>query len=141
MSFAQYYSSFMQLDSLFEIIKKAQEKHPAFSMRLAEAEALGRWKIAVGDLIAKHARAIRVQNSILWVEVEHPIWRAELHFRKQQILDILNGKSPSAKELLDPPKEILKDILYLEPKSAKPPALNTWSKSNPNASKILKPKK
>jgi predicted nucleic acid-binding Zn ribbon protein len=108
----------MRFNSLFEILKKAQEKHPQFSMRLAEAEALGRWQIAVGDIIAKHARAVRVHNSILWVEVEHPIWRSELHYRKQQILDILNGKSPSAKPGLSAPREILKDIQYIEPQRA-----------------------
>jgi len=108
----------MSFNSLFDILKIAREKHPKFSMRLAEAEALGRWEIAVGELIAKHARAVRVHNSILWVEVEHPIWRAELHYRKQQILDILNGKTPSSKLGLSPPREILKDIEYIEPRSS-----------------------
>jgi predicted nucleic acid-binding Zn ribbon protein len=108
----------MRLDSLFDIIKKAQEKHRGFSTRLAEAEALGRWDIAVGELIAKHARAIRVQNSVLWVSVEHPIWRSELHYRKQQILDILNGKTPCSKKGLSPPTEILKDIYYIDPNAS-----------------------
>src|ERR1700761_7619447 len=106
----------MQMHSLLEIIKKAQKKHPAFAMRMAEAEALGRWEVAVGDLIAKHSRAIRVQSSVLWVEVEHPIWRSELHYRKQQILDILNGKTPCAQKGLSAPTEILKDIHYIDPK-------------------------
>lgn len=106
------------MDNLFDILKKAQKKHPAFASRLAEAEALGRWEIAVGKVIAKHARAIRVHDSILWVEVEHPIWRSELHYRKKQILDILNGvKTSDTKAPLPPPKEILKDIQYLDPKS------------------------
>ncbi len=83
---------------------------------MQEAEALGRWNTAVGDLIAKHAKAVRVHESILWVEVEHPIWRAELHYRKKQILDILNGIAPCAKPGLAPPKEILTDICYLDPK-------------------------
>ena len=102
------------MDSLQEIIRKAQNKYPAFSLRLSEAEALGRWKIAVGEIIAKHARAFRVQDAILWVEVEHPIWKSELHYRKQQILDILNGKTPDAKNSLTAPKEILKDIFYVD---------------------------
>ncbi len=102
----------MRLNSLFEIIKKVQEKYPVFSIRYAEAEALGRWDLAVGKLISKHSRAIRVQNSILWVEVEHPIWRAELHYRKNQILNILNNKTSSS-------KEILKDIIYLDARSEK----------------------
>ena len=104
----------MPLDSLLEVIKKAQNRNPGFAARLAEAEALGRWEIAVGDLIAKHSNAIRVQDSVLFVEVDHPIWRSELHYRKQQILDILNGKTPCAKAYLTPPREVLKDIFYID---------------------------
>jgi predicted nucleic acid-binding Zn ribbon protein len=106
----------MKLDSILDIMRKAQKRHPAFAQRLVEAEALGRWKFAVGDMIAKHAHAIRVQNSILWVEVGHPIWRAELMYRKQQILDNLNGKTPCAghKKGLSEPEETIIDILFLD---------------------------
>jgi hypothetical protein len=63
---------------------------------------------------------------VLWVEVEHPIWRSELHYRKKQILDILNGKTPSAKPGLSAPREILTDIIYIDPK-AQARKLNTFS--------------
>ncbi len=106
----------MQFDSLMNIIKKVQKKHTAFGMRLSEAEALGRWEVAVGELIAKHSRAVRVQDSVLWVEVEHPIWRSELHYRKQQILDILNGKTISENKKLSASTHILKDIYYIDPR-------------------------
>ena len=105
----------MIFESLLDIIRKAQDHHPTFSIRLAEAEALGRWPIAVGEVIAKHARAIRVKDSVLWVEVEHPIWRSELHYRKQQILDILNAKTPCAHQVLSSPKDVLIDIFYIDP--------------------------
>ncbi|MEO5970881.1 MAG: DUF721 domain-containing protein [Bdellovibrionia bacterium] len=105
----------MIFESLLNIIRKAQDRHPTFSIRLAEAEALGRWPIAVGEVIAKHARAIRVKDSILWVEVEHPIWRSELHYRKQQILDILNAKAPCPRKDLSQPKDVLIDIFYIDP--------------------------
>lgn len=100
----------MALNSLLEVIKKVQEKNPAFSARMAEAQALSRWEIAVGETISRHSKAIRVQNSVLWVEVAHPIWRAELHYRKQQILNILNQK-PS-----DSSNPILKDIIFVAPR-------------------------
>ena len=106
----------MQLHSLFEIIRKAQKKHPGFAKRVAEAQALGRWNAAVGELISKHSRAVRVKDSVLFVEVAHPIWRSELHYRKNQILDILNGKVLSPNKTLTPPAEILKDIQYLDPR-------------------------
>jgi len=89
----------MSFDKLIEIIRKVQAKNPALSKRMAEAQALGRWEIAVGPIIAKHSRAIRVQDSVLWVEVDHPIWKSELHHRKRQILDILNQRENQA--LLD----------------------------------------
>jgi predicted nucleic acid-binding Zn ribbon protein len=105
----------MIFENLINIIRNAQDRHPTFSIRLAEAEALGRWPIAVGEVIAKHARAIRVKDSILWVEVEHPIWRSELHYRKQQILDILNAKAPCPRQDLAQPKDVLVDIFYIDP--------------------------
>jgi predicted nucleic acid-binding Zn ribbon protein len=109
--------SFRNFHSLLDIIKRAQEKHPRFGRSLSEAEALSRWPIAVGELIAKHSRAIRVQGGVLWVEVDHPVWKSELHYRKQQILNILNGNAPCAQSGLKPSQEILTDIIYFEPRS------------------------
>ena len=110
----------MGLESILDILKQAQESHPAFKLRLAEAEALGRWRLAVGEAIAKQAEAVRVLKGVLWVEVTHPIWKSELHYRKQQILDILNGKTPGAIDKLVPPLEILTDIYYMDSRSKDP---------------------
>jgi hypothetical protein len=126
----------MFLQSLVEIIKRAQERHPSFSKRLAEAEALGRWRVAVGEVIAKHSKAIRVKEGVLWVEVEHPLWRSELHYRKQQILDILNGKTPCARKGLTPPQSVIQDIIYIEPKRALSSAPST-TKPNPTATQTF----
>ena len=110
----------MGFNSLIEILKKAQDRYPAFFQRLTEAQALGRWEQAVGHVIAKHTRAVKIQDAVIWVEVQHPIWRSELHYRKQQILDILNGKTPSAQKNLAVCKEILVDIRYVSPGSRYP---------------------
>lgn len=93
---------------LIDIMNLSRKRNPDFAKRLDEAEALGRWEKAVGPAIAKHTRAIRVQEEVLWVEVDHPIWKSELHHRKRQILDILNNKSPKA---------ILKDLIFVDPRS------------------------
>ncbi len=77
-----------------------------------EAQALSRWEIAVGPHIAKYSRAIRVQEGVLWVEVDHPIWKSELHHRKRQILDILNKGAGT------PQQPILLDLLLLDPRSS-----------------------
>ncbi|MGK5083068.1 DUF721 domain-containing protein [Bdellovibrionota bacterium FG-1] len=85
----------MAFDRLLDILKKAGARYPLLTRRMDEAQALGRWDKAVGPAIAKHSRAIRVQDSVLCVEVDHPIWKSELHHRKRQILDILNGVAPN----------------------------------------------
>ena len=102
----------MSFDSLLDIIKKVQSRNPAFKKRLEEAEALARWDVAVGPGIAKHSRAVRVQDSVLWIEVDHSIWKSELHHRKRQILEILNRDLNS--------KEVLKDLFFIDSKATKP---------------------
>jgi predicted nucleic acid-binding Zn ribbon protein len=81
----------MGFESLLHILARARLKYPSMAKRLDEASALSRWEAAVGPGIAKHTRAIRVQDSVLWIEVDHPIWKSELHHRKRQILDAING--------------------------------------------------
>lgn len=96
----------MSFEDLKNILRRAQARYPVLERRIKESEALSRWETAVGPTIAKYARAIRVQDGVLWVEVDHPIWRAELHHRKRQILEILNKG----------PEKPLQDILILEPR-------------------------
>ena len=91
----------MSFFKLADILKKLKSGNPALSQRIEEADALSRWEGAVGPQIAKHARAIRVQDSILWIEVDHPIWKAELHYRKRQILDRLNAVGSTAVAIQD----------------------------------------
>jgi predicted nucleic acid-binding Zn ribbon protein len=96
----------MSFNSLADILKKLQALNPVLSKRIHEAEALSRWDTAVGPAIAKHSRAIRIQDSVLWIEVDHAVWKTELHYRKRQILDLLNKDQKS--------EALLKDILYLD---------------------------
>lgn len=128
------------MDSLKNILLKARARFPRFSKRLDEAEALGRWDLAVGPAISRHATPCRVEEGILFVEVSHPIWRTELHHRKRQILAVLNdGRSghdaapgEKARSRLLPAKEILKDIIFIDP--GKPGFTNSAS-SKPQARK------
>src|SRR5689334_14615732 len=100
----------MSFQKLFEILGQVTRQYPALGKRLNEAAALGRWEKAVGAPIAKHARAIRVQDGSLWVEVDHPIWKSELHHRKRQILEILNEKK-DGDELV-----VITDIFFVDPR-------------------------
>jgi predicted nucleic acid-binding Zn ribbon protein len=94
---------------LADILNKLRGQNPALSKRMEEADALSHWEEAVGAQIAKHARAIRVQDEVLWIEVDHPIWKTELHYRKRQILDQLNKGR----------KTVVQDLLLLDGRSRK----------------------
>jgi predicted nucleic acid-binding Zn ribbon protein len=79
----------MSFQKLVDILKRIRNENPALSLRLAEAAWVSRWNDAVGPGIAKHTRVIRVEEGVLWIEVDHPLWKAELHHRKRQILEKL----------------------------------------------------
>ena len=113
----------MAWDRLLDIIRKAQQKHPAFGRRIVEAEAVGRWEMAVGPQIAKHTSAVRVEDGVLWVEVDHPIWKSELHHRKHQILQILNEGRPEAQPETAPEAEPSLKRLGVAPAPKTPPPL------------------
>lgn len=82
--------SFKRIGDVFTGIGTKKGRYHLVSLRLKEAEAMSRWEDAVGPLISKYAKAVRVRESTLIVEVEHPIWGSELHHRKHQILEKLN---------------------------------------------------
>jgi predicted nucleic acid-binding Zn ribbon protein len=96
------------MKSLIDILNESRKHFPGLGKRLKEAESLGLWEKAVGPIIAKHTRALKVQDEVLWVQVDHPIWKSELHHRKRQILEILN-RTQEGGEL-----STLKDILFLD---------------------------
>jgi len=96
--------------SLNDIIQKAQKKYPAFQQKIQEAKILAQWEKGVGPLIAKHTQVIGVRNAILRVIVNHAIWKSELLYRKNQILEILNFSQPQT---------LLKDIWFVDPYSRK----------------------
>jgi predicted nucleic acid-binding Zn ribbon protein len=98
----------MSFDKLVDILKKLQAKNPVLSKRVEEATSLSRWETAVGPQIAKHTRAIRIHDGVLWVEVDHPIWKTELHYRKRQILTALN---PAGQPVT---QATIKDLLFLD---------------------------
>jgi predicted nucleic acid-binding Zn ribbon protein len=81
------------MDKIADILKRVAGRYPGFAKRIREAEALSGWEAAVGPAISKHSRAVRIDNGVLHVEVDHPIWKSELHHRKRQILELMNGKA------------------------------------------------
>lgn len=86
----------MSFHKFSDLLGELSKRFPGLKQRLGEANSVARWDAAVGPAIAKHARALRVEKGVLWVEVDHPLWKTELHLRKRQILDKLavDGESP-----------------------------------------------
>ena len=95
---------------LSEVIQKIQSGFPGFQKRWSEAQTVSRWDEAVGSAIAKHTRVRKVENQVLWVEVDHPIWKKELHHRKRQILEVLNQKNVTTSS-----GETIKDLFFVDP--------------------------
>lgn len=99
----------MGLFSFSDILKKLQAQNPSLRKRIEEASAVQHWEKAVGPLIAKHAQATRVDAGTLYVEVDHSIWKTELHHRKSQILAKLNeGRT-----------EVITDLFLMDPSRAR----------------------
>jgi len=80
------------MNLLSQVIKKILNQNQALKQGVQDAQILEAWAPAVGELIAKHAVAAQVKNKTLIVNVDHPIWKQELHSNKAMVLQKLNAK-------------------------------------------------
>lgn len=62
------------------------------SQKMLEFRILAEWENAVGPQMAKWSQAKRVNNGRLEVVVKSAVWRTQLSFVKQEIVDRLNKK-------------------------------------------------
>lgn len=60
--------------------------------KLSEQRAVVDWPGVVGQKVAGHSRAIRVDGGRLFVEVDSPVWAQELTLMKRTILRELNAR-------------------------------------------------
>jgi len=60
------------------------------------------WQDIVGEVIAKHATPEKIAYNKLFVQVDSPVWRNELNFRKEEILKRINSqlKNAQIKEII-----------------------------------------
>jgi len=79
-------------------------KRLGFEKRLKGETAIHNWEKVVGPRIASNARAFKVIESKLLVEVENPSWRNELLFMKEKIMKKLNKSINS---------RLIKDIIFV----------------------------
>lgn len=90
------------MDALSKILRKLMGTHPTLQGGLHEARILELWPQAVGASISKHTRAKSLRGKSLVVEVDHPIWKKELHAHQRLALKKLNELIATFPELLDP---------------------------------------
>jgi len=62
------------------------------SKKLSEQRAVVEWNDIVGRRVAEHARALRVDNGRLFVEVDSSVWSQELTLMKRNILRQINDR-------------------------------------------------
>ena len=103
----------MSLESFSGIFEWIAKKNPEFRARLEQEKLLLLWPEAVGKLISKHARATRIKGDTLFVECDHPVWKTELHFQKQKVLE--NLKTTFVKKGGDPSKFLIRELWLSAP--------------------------
>jgi len=62
------------------------------SKKLSEQRAVVEWEDIVGRKVAEHARAMKVDNGRLFVEVDSSVWSQELTMMKRSILRQINDR-------------------------------------------------
>lgn len=72
-------------------------KSVGLEQRFREQEVLALWPAVVGDQIAARARAVKVENGVLFVHVDHGAWMQELHFKEKELLAKLREKAPQVR--------------------------------------------
>lgn len=78
------------MDLLNSILKKIFSQNPDLGKGVHEAKILELWPRAMGEPISRHARAVQIKGSTLFIAVEQPVWRQELHSNKMLALQKLN---------------------------------------------------
>jgi|GEM_PF-1121609 len=116
-----------RMDSLNQVLKKILSSNPDLGKGMQEARILELWPQAIGESISKHAKAVQLKGSTLFISVEKPVWRQELHSNKTLVLEKLNR---FLKEELGPsPKsnDWIQDIFFLGSQSTS--TSSNWTKA------------
>ncbi len=116
-----------RMDLLNSVLKRIFSQNPELGKGVHEAKILELWPKAMGEPISRHARAVQIKGSTLFVSVEHPVWRQELHSNKMLALKKLNRM---LREELGPPpegKDFWIEDLYLQGASGTANGINPYS--------------
>ena len=55
------------------------------------------WKKIVGKTISQNTEIVNIKNGIIKIKTTTPIWRNELTFQKEELLNKLNKEEPDLK--------------------------------------------
>lgn len=70
---------------------------------IEQNKAVVDWPEIVGERVAEVSHAEKIEKGVLFVKVESPVWRNELSFMKQNLIENINKKLN---------KQIVKDIKF-----------------------------
>lgn len=104
------------MDLLNRVLQQILGSNPSLKQGVTEARILELWGESVGTQIAKHSKAVQVRDSILFLSVDHPIWKQELHANTRLAITKLNEKLVS--ELGSPPapkENWIEDLFLMSP--------------------------
>lgn len=65
--------------------------------KLREREILEIWPAVVGEEIASRTEAVKIEDGVLHVYVQHGAWMQELHFMANEIAHKLRKQAPDIK--------------------------------------------
>ncbi len=78
-----------RIGDVFEELSKSVPLFSEIKVRLIVSE----WREIVGDLIARHTKVKKVENGVVYVLCDDPIWVAELSLQRRKIVEKLNKKA------------------------------------------------
>ncbi len=97
------------METLNQVLARIIKAHTTLKKGVEEAQILEIWPLAVGEALGKHTRAIKLKGKTLWVEVDHPVWKQELHSNKMLAIKRMNDK---LRELLSD-QHVVEDIFLV----------------------------
>ena len=65
--------------------------------KLKEREILAIWPRIVGEEIAARTKAVKIEDGVLYVNVDHGAWMQELYFMEKELLKRLKDEAPHIK--------------------------------------------
>jgi predicted nucleic acid-binding Zn ribbon protein len=69
-------------------------KSAGLEQKLRDQEILTIWPTVVGEEIAARTTAVKMDNGVLHIQVEHSAWLQELYFMEKEIIRKLKERAP-----------------------------------------------